>query len=68
MKEKTFLRKAALADRYQVGRRTVETWMSRGLIPYVRLGRVVLFDAAEVDQALMAFRHGAVAEKPGGLR
>lgn len=67
MKDRNFLRKAALADRYQVGTRTVESWMSRGIIPYMRLGRVVLFDAAEVDEALMAFRHEAIAQKPGGL-
>jgi hypothetical protein len=50
-----FLRKQALAARLSVSVRCLENWMTRRIIPFTKIGGVVLFDPAEVDAALKAF-------------
>ena len=55
--------KQELAEHYKVSRRTISYWMSRKTIPYVRIGNVVRFDLAKVDEALAAY-----TVKPTGLK
>lgn len=40
--------KADVAAFFKVGLRTVENWMQRGRIPYVRIGKVVRFNLGDV--------------------
>ena len=41
-----------LAQALRVGRRTIDNWRERGLIPYVKVGGIVRFDIDEVRAAL----------------
>jgi phage terminase Nu1 subunit (DNA packaging protein) len=47
--ERRFLSKRALAEHYGVAERTTKTWRERGC-PAHRVGRVLMFDVAEVDR------------------
>ena len=55
--------KQELAEEYKVSRRTVSYWMSRKTIPYVRIGNIVRFDLAKVDEALAAYTVRATGQK-----
>jgi len=44
-----------------VSRRTLFTWREQGLIPYIKIGRRVLFDAESVRQALRRQERGGHA-------
>lgn len=58
-----FNRKKAEAARLGVGTRTLERWMVGHVVPFRRIGRVILFDPAEVDHALATrWRVAAVGE------
>ena len=35
-----------------ISRRTLNTWMAKGFIPYVRIGRRILFKLSSVDEAM----------------
>ena len=41
-----------LAQRYGVSLRTVDEWMVRGWIPFLKLGKCIRFSLAEVQAAL----------------
>ena len=47
-----FITKAQLAEAIGTSPRTINDWMSRGLIPYVRIGNVLRFDLAKVKAAM----------------
>jgi excisionase family DNA binding protein len=49
------LTRRGVADRYRVSVRTVDRWLAARLIPAIRLGRCLRFDAAQVDAALARF-------------
>ena len=49
--------KKQMAARLAVTPRTLENWMKRGLVPYIRIGRVVRYDLEEVIGTLKR-RHG----------
>ena len=49
--------KAGLADRYMVGIRTIEGWMSAGIIEGTRRGKRIVFDVAECDGRLRRFNN-----------
>jgi hypothetical protein len=51
---KTSLNKRALAARYQVGVRTIETWLAARLITGARRGRSLQFDPLACDTSLLA--------------
>lgn len=51
-KEDELLTKKALAPRLHVTTRTIENWQKRGVIPYLKIGKVVLFVWADVLAAL----------------
>jgi predicted site-specific integrase-resolvase len=56
MQEQVFLTKAQLARRYAVSVRTVNYWMEKGAIPFIRISRkVVRFDPEKCDGALARF-------------
>lgn len=48
--------KRELAETLGISTRTISHWMSQRLLPYRKIGRTVLFDPAEVEQALQRFR------------
>ena len=45
----------ALADEIEISERCVSDWMARRLIPYIKVGRVILFDREKVLAALSKF-------------
>ncbi len=47
-----FIKKKDLAARLLVTARTVENWQRRGVLPFVKVGKVVLFDWLEVVATL----------------
>lgn len=53
------IRKAGLAKRLQVSVRTVDNWMQAGVIPFIKIKRVALFDIERVMESLMRFEHKA---------
>jgi excisionase family DNA binding protein len=44
--------KKAAAEHFNVSQRTFYSWMKKGVIPYVRLGRSVRFQLSAVDEAI----------------
>ena len=46
------LNKKDLAERLRVGMRTVDTWMKKGWLPYVKIGKAVRFRWREVERCL----------------
>ncbi len=46
------LTKRELAARFRVNSRTIDNWMHRGYLPYLKMGRVVRFRWSEVDRQL----------------
>jgi excisionase family DNA binding protein len=48
------LTKKELAARLKVTVRTVENWQRRGVLPYIKIGKVVLFEYSEVLEFLKA--------------
>jgi excisionase family DNA binding protein len=49
------LKKKDVAARLGVHVRTVDCWMSRRVIPYIKVGRAVRFRWAEVEKSLAQF-------------
>ncbi len=45
-----------LAEHYGVSTRTVTNWKSAGIIPFLRIGKVVRFSIDEVEAALEKFK------------
>ena len=46
------LTKKELAARFRVSRRTIDNWMERGYLPYLKIGKAVRFRWSEVDRRL----------------
>ena len=46
---KQYLNIAALADRLLVKRSTLYAWADQGMIPHVKLGRLLRFDPDEIE-------------------
>jgi excisionase family DNA binding protein len=46
------LTKDELANYYGVERRTIEHWMAKRYIPFVKIGKTVRFYRADVDEAV----------------
>lgn len=57
-----FLRKGQAAEAMGIGRRTLNDWMRRKIIPYRKIGKIVLFSAEDLKTALDGFRHRAIGE------
>ncbi len=52
----TLLTKRALAPRLNCSVRTVDDWMRKGRLPYIKLGKSVRFRWADVMAKLTEFR------------
>jgi excisionase family DNA binding protein len=59
--ESRLLRPLDLAKTLNVCERTVREWQSKGVIPFVKVGRVVLFDIEKVMSALERYERKAAA-------
>jgi excisionase family DNA binding protein len=49
-----FVTMAQLMERLRVSRRTIYTWMQKGYVPYIRVGRSLRFDWKLVSERLSA--------------
>ena len=49
-----FITMAELLERVRVSRRTMYSWMQKGYVPYIRVGRSVRFDWKLVNERLSA--------------
>ena len=54
MQRDELLKKWQLAKKLNLSQRTIENFMHRGWLPYVRIGRSVRFDLADVLATLKA--------------
>jgi excisionase family DNA binding protein len=54
--DETLLDKSEIARRLNKSARTVDDWMKRGRLPYIKVGRSVLFRWGAVLEKLEAFR------------
>jgi hypothetical protein len=52
----------ALASRYQVSPRCIQNWVSRRILPVMKIGRAVRFNVLACDKALAKFERKAVAQ------
>jgi excisionase family DNA binding protein len=55
-KSETVLTKRDIARELQLGRRTIDVWMRRGKIPYLKIGKTVRFRMRDVLEKLQTFR------------
>ena len=53
--ENSILTKAELAPRLRIQPRTLDDWMARGLVPYMKIGHAVRFDWHAVQARLASF-------------
>ncbi len=53
--------KSGVAARYLVSERTIDNWIRRRRIPFIKCGRVVRFNLAQCDAALERFTVRAVS-------
>jgi excisionase family DNA binding protein len=57
MKQK--VREKILAELLGVSERTIRNWRASRIIPYTKIGRVILFDPEAVERALLKFERKA---------
>lgn len=55
------LRQKELAEALHVSERCIRNWQERRIIPFVKIGRVVLFDTEKVMSSLERFERKAAA-------
>jgi hypothetical protein len=56
--EQKLVNKHTIARRYDVSERTIQGWMDRGTLPFLKIGYMVRFDIAACDLAIARFRVG----------
>jgi excisionase family DNA binding protein len=56
-----YVRIEQIAEILGVCQRTVRNWMVAKVVPYHKIGRVILFDVAKVEAALNKFERVAIA-------
>jgi excisionase family DNA binding protein len=54
-------RQKELAEALRVSERSIRNWQERRIIPFVKIGRVVLFDFEKVMSSLERFERKAAA-------
>ena len=59
-KQKLF-KEAVIARRYNVSERTIQEWMEKRKIPFLKIGYVVRFDPEACHRALARFNVSSVA-------
>ncbi len=57
-----YLRPAHVVEEYPMSRRTLSNLMRRKVLPYHKVGRLVLFRRTDIEAALDRFRVRAVGE------
>jgi hypothetical protein len=57
-----FTNKLGISQRYATSVRTIENWMTRHILPHIKVGRVVRFDVDRCDRALLAFELKSVVD------
>ena len=57
MKQK--VREKILAELLGVSERTIRNWRASRIIPFIKVGRVILFDPEAVERALLKFERKA---------
>jgi excisionase family DNA binding protein len=50
------LRKRELADKLAISKRTLDVWMQKGRIPFLKVGRSVRFRLSDVLEKLNSYR------------
>ena len=50
------LRKRELAEKLAISKRTLDVWMAKGRIPFLKVGRSVRFRLPDVLEKLSAYR------------
>lgn len=58
--------KPGIAREIKVSPRTIDNYMARRVIPFIRIGRVVRFDVARVKAALRRFEVAVAGDRKGG--
>jgi excisionase family DNA binding protein len=53
---------AALAERLRIKRSTLYAWAEQGMIPYLKLGRLLRFDPDEIEAWLQNHRRESIPE------
>ncbi len=59
----SWVTKRQLASRFQCCPRTINNLMTRRILPYRRLGRILRFDPGECDKAMDAFKVKSISER-----
>jgi excisionase family DNA binding protein len=57
MKQK--VREKVIAELLGVSERTIRNWRASRIIPYTKVGRIILFDPESVERALLKFERRA---------
>ena len=57
-----FTNKLGIAQRYATSVRTINNWMTRRILPHIKVGRVLRFDVDRCDRALSAFELKSIAD------
>src|SRR6476660_9658978 len=65
---KQYLNIAALAERLLVKRSTLYAWAEQGMIPHVKLGRLLRFDPDEIETWLQNHRREGLPEPASPMR
>ena len=53
------VREKVIAELLGVSERTVRNWRASRIIPYTKVGRIILFDPESVERALLKFERRA---------
>ena len=53
---RALLKKGDVAKRCTISPRTVDNWMREGILPYLKIGKVIRFDPDAVDLAIARFK------------
>jgi predicted DNA-binding transcriptional regulator AlpA len=55
-RERKLITKRDVSNRCVISLRTVDNWMEQGILPYLKIGKVIRFDSDEVDLAIARFK------------
>ena len=65
---KQYLDIVALGERLRIKRSTLYVWAEQGMIPHLKLGRLLRFDPDEIEAWLQAHRQEATPEPTPAMR
>jgi hypothetical protein len=61
----TFLREPEMAKQLSVTPRTLRSWRSKRVVPFIKIKKVILFDPHKVVEALGKFERVAIGRTGG---